>query len=429
MNEHAVPAAGQSGTTSPDETAAGAMASHGIPERSLIDVRRNLFMRILDYMQTGQTALADNVMYLDIAAYRDPVQFEREFRMLFREMPQVACLSTDIPEAGNFRCFDDLGVPIVAIRGKDGQVRAFLNICTHRGARLVREEHGKAARISCRFHGWSFDNQGRSVGLPEEAMFCGGIENRKNLIQFPCEERHGLVFVQASAGSTMDLDAHLGTFGKELELINLRDAHRVDEFSVRSNSNWKYALDTYFENYHLPVLHRDSFAQIFAHGLCLFDTWGPHHRFTFPHLNVRDYVGRPEAEWPTGSLPVTYFLFPNTILSVGSVSKIGGSLTLNRLFPPAVGENITRIVACAQNGVPGPDHIAEIEKSLVSIRGAVVDEDYSVTDEAYPSLGELPEGWEFVYGRHEIGVQNMHRNFARHTGLNPPRFGDAGDEV
>jgi nitrite reductase/ring-hydroxylating ferredoxin subunit len=407
-----------------------AMSAEGrarVPEHSLRDVRRNLFSRILDYMREGRTALADQVMYLDIAAYRDSERFEREFQQLFRETPQVACLSTDIPEPGDFRTFDDLGVPIVVTRGKDGVVRAFLNICTHRGARLVREKHGKAMRIACRFHGWIFDTQGKAIGVPEEPMFCGGIEDRKGLIAFPCEERHGLVFVQATAGSTMDLDAHLGDFDKELALINLENAHRVDEFSVRSNANWKYALDTYFENYHLPVLHRDSFARIFAHGLCLFDTWGPHHRFTFPHLDVRNYIGKPEAEWPVNSLPITYFLFPNTILSVGSVSKIGGSLTLNRLFPPAVGENVTRIVACAQNGVPGPEHIAEIERSLVSIRGAVVDEDYSVTNEAYDALAELPAGWEFVYGRHEIGVQNLHKNFAKVTGLYQPRFGAAVD--
>lgn len=409
-------------TSRPNHPAAGSQAIQPIPENSLADMRRNLFVRILDCMENGKTALADDVMYLDIEAYRNPDFFEKEFRTLFREGPQVACLSTDIPEPGDFRTFDDLGVPIVVTRGKDSVVRAFLNICPHRGSRLVREEHGRASRISCRFHGWTFDTKGEAVGIPEEPMFCGQIDDRKSLAAFPCEERHGLIFVQATAGSTMDLDAYLGEFGRELELINLKEAYRVDEFSVRSVSNWKYALDTYFENYHLPVLHRDSFAKIFAHGLCLFDTWGPHHRFTFPHLDVRKYIGRPEEEWPTGSLPVTFFLFPNTIISVGSVSKIGGSLTVNRLFPPTVGENVTRIVACAQNGRPGPEHIAEIEKSLVSIRGAVIDEDYSVTGEAYPALDELPEGWEFVFGRHEIGVQNLHRNFARATGLYQPRF-------
>ncbi len=407
-----------------DQTPVGHNRTGPIPEHSLRDVRRNVFARILEYMETGDTALAGKTMFLDIAAYRDPEWFEQEFRLLFRESPQVACLSTDIPDPGSFRTFDDLGVPIVVTRGKDGMVRAFLNICPHRGSRLVREDHGKAMRISCRFHGWTYDTKGDAVGIPEEPMFCGRIEDRKRLASFPCEERHGLVFIQATLGSAMDLDAFLGDFDRQLELLNLKDAWRVDEFSARSVSNWKYALDTYFENYHLPVLHRDSFARIFAHGLCLFDTWGPHHRFTFPHLNVRDYIGKPEAEWPVNSLPVTYFLFPNTVLSVGSVSKIGGSLTLNRLFPPNVGENVTRIVACAQNGKPGPEHIAEIENSLKLIRGAVIDEDYSVTGEAYPSLGELPDGWEFVYGRHEIGVQNMHRNFARATGLYQPRFED-----
>src|SRR5262249_16683232 len=151
--------------------------------------------------------------------------------------------------------------------------------------------------------------------------------------------------------------------------------YRVDGFDVSSPSNWKYALDTYFENYHLPSLHRDSFAKIFASGLCLFDTWGPHHRFTFPHRDVHDYIDRPEEEWPSDALPLTHFLFPNTIISVGSVSKIGGSLTVNRLFPQSVGQNLTRIAACAQGGPPTPDHLAEIARSLASIRVAVVDED------------------------------------------------------
>lgn len=107
---------------------------------------------------------------------------------------------------------------------------------------------------------------------------------------------------------------------------------------------------------------------------------------------------------------------------MGSVSKTGGSLTVNRLFPQSVGDNLTRIVACSQNGKPDPEQVAEIEKSMVLIAGAVVDEDYSVTGEAYSKLSELPKGWEFVYGRHEIGVQNLHSNFAKYTGLYQPRF-------
>ena len=220
----------------------------------------------------------------------------------------------------------------------------------------------------------------------------------------------------------MDLDAYLGEFGRELDLIRLDEVHRVKLLDVRSPANWKYALDTYFENYHLPALHRDSFAKVFAHGLCIFETWGPHHRFTFPHRDIHDWIGKPESEWPSDALPITYLLFPNTIISVGSVSKVGGSLTLNRLYPQSVGENLTRIIACSQGGPPSPEHLAEIEKSFESIKQAVIEEDYSVTGESYGSLSELPPGWEFVYGRHEIGLQNLHANLARATGLYEPRF-------
>lgn len=394
------------------------------PETSLKSVRRDLYGRILDSAERGETALSNKVMFLDLAAYLSEEIFQKEFEILFRNTPQVACLSSDLPEPGSFRLFEELGVPIIVTRGLDGKVRAFLNICPHRGAKIVREEFGKSSRHTCRFHGWTFSADGGVIGLPEEPMFCSQIDQRKSLEEFPVEERHGFVFVQATAGSEMDLDKFLGEFGPELEILNLKHAHRVDSMDVHSPSNWKYALDTYFENYHLPSLHRDSFAKIFESGLCLFDTWGPHHRFTFPHRGVRDWIGRPESEWPSDALPITYFLFPNTIISVGSVSKIGGSLTVNRLYPQSVGKNLTRIVACAQNGVPTPEHVAEIEKSMRLIAGAVVDEDYSVTGEAYDSLKELPEGWEFVYGKHEIGVQNLHRNFSKYTRLYSPRFKD-----
>ena len=160
---------------------------HSEPERSLSDVRRNLFRKILDCAEKGETALAPKVMFVDVAAYVDPELHEREHRKLFRETPQVACLSTDLPEPGSFHLFEETGVPMLVTRGRDGRVRAFLNVCTHRGSRLVREESGRKMRMSCRFHAWTFDCDGKLVGVPEEPHFCGRIESRKNLVSFPAE--------------------------------------------------------------------------------------------------------------------------------------------------------------------------------------------------------------------------------------------------
>src|SRR5436190_16134966 len=99
--------------------------------------------------------MADGVLKEDVSFFTDPEMFEREYQALFRMTPLAVCTSRELPEPGSFMTFDDAGVPIVITRGKDGQVRAFLNVCPHRGARVVRTECGKAGRFTCRFHGWT----------------------------------------------------------------------------------------------------------------------------------------------------------------------------------------------------------------------------------------------------------------------------------
>lgn len=372
--------------------------------------------RIAEYARNGRTDLASTVEHTDVSFFLDPELYEREHRKLFLETPLVACLSKDLPEPESYRVFDETGVPIVVMRGKDGKVRAFLNVCRHRGARLVRQDCGKAGRFTCRFHGWTYDSTGKVVGVPEERYFCGEIEDQKQLISVPAEERHGLIFVQVTPGSTMDLDAHLGAFGEQLALLDLDQAVRVIEGEIHSPSNWKYTYITYAENYHLPVLHRDSLAKVFAHDLNIFETWGPHHRFTWPQQTIYDWMNKPESEWPIEALPLTHLLFPNMHMAVGSVSTSGGFISIHRVFPKSVGELVTKITVYAPYGVQSPEHQAEIERSFALAKFANEEEDYSVTGEAYPVLATLPPGTKFVTGRNEIGVQNFYRNVRIYAG-------------
>lgn len=379
-------------------------------EVALRELRRRLTRKMVELAKQRATHEASGVMEVDVSCFRDPELFAREHKKLFRETPLVACLSTEIADPGNYQIFDDVGVPIVVMRGKDRQVRAFLNVCPHRGARVIRDGSGKASRFTCRFHGWTFDTAGQVVGVPNEAQFCGGIEDRKHLIPCPAQERHGLVFVQATPNGTMDLDDHLGDFGAELETLGLSHASLVLSDEVRSPANWKYTLDTYFENYHLPSLHRDTFAKVFAHNLCLLETWGAHQRFTFPQRSIHEWMHKPEAEWDIDSLPAQHFLFPNTVITLGSVSRSGSLVSIHRIFPQAVDQLTMKVTMYAPHGLESPEHQAEIETSFRSIMTAVRDEDYSVTGEAQGGLSSLPAGTRFPVGRQEIGTQNFHRN-------------------
>ena len=390
-------------------------------EQVLRNLRRDLTRKMVAMAKEGKTHEAPGVMDVDVSFFLDSNLFAREHQKLFRETPLLACLSTDIAEPGSFQIFEDVGVPIVVMRGKDGLVRAFLNVCPHRGARVIRDERGKASRFTCRFHGWTFDTTGKAVGVPNEPQFCGTIDDRKHLVPCPAEERHGLVFVQATPSSnmdvaTMDLDAHLGEFGVQLEALGLKQASLILCDEVHSAANWKYTLDTYFENYHLPSLHRDTFAKVFAHNLCLLETWGPHQRFTFPQRSIHDWMNKPESEWDIDSLPAHHFLFPNSVITLGSVSRSGSLVSIHRIFPKAVDQLTMKVTMYAPHGVKSPDHRAEIESSFRSIMAAVRDEDYSVTGEAQWGLSSLPSGTSFPVARQEIGTQNFHRNVVALTG-------------
>ena len=384
-------------------------AGAGDRDPPLRTLRRELARGAVEQARSGGTAVALGVLHEDVSFYLDAEAFAREYQAFFREMPLVACLSADLPEPGSYRIFDDTGVPIFITRGKDGRVRAFLNICPHRGARLVRTECGSASRFTCRFHGWTFDATGKAIGVPEEGQFCGGIEAQKHLVPCPAEERHGLVFVQATPCSIMDLDRHLGAFDRELAIIGLGNAWRVRGDDLPVAANWKYGLDTFFETYHLNSLHRETFKGLFS-PICVFETFGRHHRYTFAPLAVHKWLDMPESQWQVDLLPLQYFLFPNTILSVGSTSPNGCVVNIHRIFPQSVGHFVSKMAYCAIGGVESPEYRAEIDRAYETARAALLNEDYSVAGESHPGLPALPPGTKLPVGRQEIGVQNFHRN-------------------
>lgn len=386
-----------------------------IAEPPLRALRRRLAPGIVEMQRKGETARAASVLHESAAFFFDPDRFKREYQALFRQMPVVACLSSQLPEPGSYRTFDDAGVPMLLSRGKDGKVRAFLNACAHRGARVVREPCGKAARFTCRFHGWTYDTSGKVIGLPEEGEFCGEIEANKRLVECPAEERHGLVFVMPTPGGALDLDAHFGLLDADFAAIGLEGAEVVHADLLQVTGNWKYGADTFFETYHLNSLHYETFKGLFS-PTCVFDTFGPHHRFTFAPQMLPEWVDMPPEQWQVDLIPLQYFLFPNTIISVGTTGRTGLTVNIHQIFPQAADHFTSRLTFCAVGGVQSADHRAEIDRAYQTARAALVNEDYSVTGESHVGLPALPSGMTLPIGRQEVGVQNFHNNVRRLTG-------------
>ena len=147
---------------------------------------RSLQRRLVEHISAGRgTDLAEAPMPNAAEVYTDPLRYEAERQKLFLEMPLVAGLSGDIPKAGDTLLFDGAGRPIIVVRDAAGRANAFLNICRHRGARLV-EQGGCHARFTCPFHSWTFDLNGRLVGQPGKVSFEGLDPGQLGLIRVPC---------------------------------------------------------------------------------------------------------------------------------------------------------------------------------------------------------------------------------------------------
>jgi phenylpropionate dioxygenase-like ring-hydroxylating dioxygenase large terminal subunit len=390
---------------------------------SVDETRLSLARRIVEHIRDGSSDLATAPMRNHPSVYTDPVRHAAERRVLFRETPLALCLSSDLPEAGSFRVSDETGVPIVMVRGADGNVRAFLNICLHRGARLVRQQSGKAKRFSCWFHGWTFDNLGRFSGAPEQERFAGCLDDRRHLVELPAGERCGLVFVRPSPGAPLDLDAHLGPIIPALDILEINKAVRVEEQTISARTNWKFALDTYGEGYHAVALHRESLGPLFRSDITIYDDFGPHFRIQFVERSMRDWLDLPEAKWSaTERLGGVHYIFPNTVIFVGKVKPGRKFLQIFRHFPgePVDAMTTYHMVAAPAHGFTDEDR-RDMIQALKDTRSVVETEDYVAAAEGWANLAHLPADRSLVYGRQEMALQQMHRNFAARIGMPLPQ--------
>jgi nitrite reductase/ring-hydroxylating ferredoxin subunit len=178
----------------------------------------NLLKRLLHYVETRTTAMADSPWRNEVSAYTDAERLAEEQRVLFRKHPLVMGFGFGLARAGQLQPPTTMPVlPVLIVRGRDSRLRAFLNVCRHRGAK-VAQGCGKARLFSCPYHAWTYDLAGELMGIPDERSFPDVRGERASLVELPLCEKHGLVWVIPTAdGSTnFDIDPWLGGLADEL---------------------------------------------------------------------------------------------------------------------------------------------------------------------------------------------------------------------
>jgi len=187
--------------------------------------------------------------------YCDPEFFEAEKKAFLRAAPQVVCHESEIRDAGEWRSLEYLGESVFVIRGDDGVVRAFSNVCRHRGSRLVDGTGGCARVLTCPYHAWSYGRDGRLVGVPHRHEYPDLQIENLGLHAVQLENWHGFLFVTLEPGA-VSVAEMMAPYKAEVVPYRFEELRVMGRVTLRPRPlNWKTIADNYSDHLHIPVGH------------------------------------------------------------------------------------------------------------------------------------------------------------------------------
>ena len=181
---------------------------------------------------------------------------ELERTRLWNRVWNWACREEDIPEPGDYVTFEIARESFIITRGDDMRIRAFYNVCPHRGNRLVTDEDGaRPAGFACRFHNWRFALSGENIEIKDRETFREeALCRNADLRQARCETWEGFVFINMDKGAP-PLREHLGPLVEHAKPYRLADMRIMRRVQAVWESNWKIGVDGFNEAYHVHSIH------------------------------------------------------------------------------------------------------------------------------------------------------------------------------
>lgn len=262
--------------------------------------------------------LDETVTRNQVEHYLSEGRFALERERIFRATPLIAAHTSELSDAGAFLRRDIAGLPVLLTREKSGAVNAFLNVCRHRGTRLVDNEAGCKHKFSCPYHAWTYANSGELIAAPHFNEGFEGLDKADlSLKRLDCQERFGFIWVTAESDAHVDIDTFIGKLGAELEALRIDEMFAVHQDAPVHNANWKLLVEGGIEAYHFKVAHRKSIGPHFEDNLSTYRMFRPHMRSILMRTSMSQLSPETRDGWRLRDhAQVLYTLFPSTSLLV-----------------------------------------------------------------------------------------------------------------
>lgn len=341
-----------------------------------------------DALQTTQYLNLDPSLYV-----REDV-WQSERQRIFARTWQFMGPVSQVADPGQYLAIDIAGTPVFAIRGKDGALRGFKNVCRHRGAKLLAEGTGTCGLVVCPYHKWSYADTGRLVQAPWYGRDPAIIPEDWPLEPVHLSEWRGLLF--AALDPETSLLNQLGDLPAELSDEPMESYTATDSDSVSFDANWKVYTDNFVEGYHIPGTHPSFYAAIDFEA---FETTAHpgYVKMTAPPKADLFYRGKWLWMWPNWTL-----------------SLFDGGMNVSRINPTSAHHTDQHYhFFFADTSEAG----AETRAKSVQGTLAVVREDYQVCTETHRNYAAGVYSSGPLSGRHEKGVRYFQERVAGALGL------------
>lgn len=365
--------------------------------------------------------------------YHDPEFYERELRAIFRRAWLCVGRVEQVATAGDFfvKNLPTFDMSILVARGKDERIRAFHNVCQHRGNHVELRDSGNCSAFRCPFHGWAYGLDGRLAGVPDAGAFYDLNRDEKGLPAVHLDTWEGFIFINLDDQPLMSLEVFLGDQGRDLCGYPFAAGTQTFEYEGVVKCNWKCMLDSFCETYHVPFLHKRSVTDTLAgpdnpfgrlidvrikgphrtssvvgnmayqpnpvQGLAFQYAPGPSITSGSVDEGTPMPKGLNETRAPNWSIDVTVF-FPNWIIVIGS-----GMYFTHQMWPLGPNEVVWQMRGFLRPAETAAQRFGQ-ENSMVELRDAVL-EDGNTLERIQRSLkqGLIKE---FVFHDHELALRH-----------------------